>query len=352
MYRHIHAHGVRDWTRPGRVPAAPELHFQPRYVLPVRRAGTLLALVMIIEGAAGELSAAQTGDAARAAAQMAGVLEGPRARRDEARAGRNALLDALVSDRDELRDGALTRAATTFAGPGDRIRLLAVDVAPAGAGPAGPDTTRPGQLVEAAVDNIAVTERPRPEAVVHGARGMAVTVERAGAAPADPVRSATRVVAAVGALAGPDATVTAGLPGATTDVAGMRRAWRRARVAADAARRLPRLGPVVSWADLGVHRSLLRLSRDELEDAVPDGLRALLEHDPRGTLRATLTTYLDEAGSSAATARALTLHRTSLYYRLDRIADRTGLDLHDGSDRLALHLGLRALDLLDADPAP
>ncbi|WP_308819457.1 helix-turn-helix domain-containing protein [Pseudonocardia alni] len=42
------------------------------------------------------------------------------------------------------------------------------------------------------------------------------------------------------------------------------------------------------------------------------------------------------------------MHRTSLHYRLDRIAGITGLDLMSGSDRLALHLQLCLEDLSDA----
>ena len=60
-------------------------------------------------------------------------------------------------------------------------------------------------------------------------------------------------------------------------------------------------------------------------------------------LVATARTYLDHAGSVAATASALGLHRQSVYYRLSRIADLTGLDLADGRDRLELHLGLTLL---------
>ena len=41
------------------------------------------------------------------------------------------------------------------------------------------------------------------------------------------------------------------------------------------------------------------------------------------------------------------MHRTTLYYQLERVAELTGLDLTDGPTRLALHAGLLALDLLD-----
>ena len=60
--------------------------------------------------------------------------------------------------------------------------------------------------------------------------------------------------------------------------------------------------------------------------------------------------YLELAGSVKATAAALQVHRQTLYYRLSRIEQVTGLDLSDGEDRLRLHLGLIVGRLVAADP--
>ena len=57
---------------------------------------------------------------------------------------------------------------------------------------------------------------------------------------------------------------------------------------------------------------------------------------------ATLETFLDLAGDVQAVAQRLNLHRSSLYYRLDRIARLAGVDLADGLVRLELHLALKA----------
>ena len=48
-------------------------------------------------------------------------------------------------------------------------------------------------------------------------------------------------------------------------------------------------------------------------------------------------------------AARLRVHRQTLYYRLSRVAELTGLDLADGDDRLLLHLGLRAARLEAVD---
>lgn len=75
--------------------------------------------------------------------------------------------------------------------------------------------------------------------------------------------------------------------------------------------------------------------------SVHPGLEALLGQPEAALLLQTLETYLELAGSARATAAALHLHRTSLYYRLQRVELLAGTDLKDGTERLALHLALR-----------
>ena len=100
------------------------------------------------------------------------------------------------------------------------------------------------------------------------------------------------------------------------------------------AARVPGFAPVASWESLGVYRMLAAVPAD----AVHPGVVRLMSSPE---LVATLETYLDLAGSAVETARALRLHRTSLYYRLQRIAELTDTNLHTGDDRLALHLSLK-----------
>jgi DNA-binding PucR family transcriptional regulator len=62
-------------------------------------------------------------------------------------------------------------------------------------------------------------------------------------------------------------------------------------------------------------------------------------------LAGTAETFLDCAGSASRAAAALQVHRQTLYYRLARIAELTGLDLADGEARLLLHASLKAARL-------
>jgi len=93
-----------------------------------------------------------------------------------------------------------------------------------------------------------------------------------------------------------------------------------------------------SWDALGVDRVVSSLPDAAMED-VPEGLRRLLAGEE--ALVRTLEAYLDNAGDVKRTAAALSLHRGGLYYRLRRIEEIAGVDLHDGEDRLLCHLALR-----------
>ena len=77
---------------------------------------------------------------------------------------------------------------------------------------------------------------------------------------------------------------------------------------------------------------------------VPPVLRAL-EGQPQETLHM-IATYLKNAGNVNATADHTHLHRTTVYYRLAKFHERTGLDLDDGEVRLLVHLWLTAKDLV------
>ncbi len=64
----------------------------------------------------------------------------------------------------------------------------------------------------------------------------------------------------------------------------------------------------------------------------------------------TLETYLDLAGDAKASAERLSLHRGTLYYRLQKAERIAGVDLGSGSDRLALHLGFKLARLIGLYP--
>lgn len=136
--------------------------------------------------------------------------------------------------------------------------------------------------------------------------------------------------------------------GSLVDVA---KSYEQAKLAARVAEVIQMDGNTARWADLGVYRAVARLPVDELSvSALEPGIVRLLEMANGETLIRTLECYLDLAGSAKRTAEALHLHRASLYGRLAKTQEITGLDLENGNDRLALHLGLKIARLAGVHP--
>jgi len=79
-------------------------------------------------------------------------------------------------------------------------------------------------------------------------------------------------------------------------------------------------------------------------------LADLIEYDEQqhSELLDTLNTYFANNGNTALTAKELKIHRNTLAYRLNRIAEITCLDLDDADVRLNLHLALKVREILKA----
>ena len=82
----------------------------------------------------------------------------------------------------------------------------------------------------------------------------------------------------------------------------------------------------------------------ELNRFLDEWLGTLVEHDRdhHSELVHTLTLYLDSGGNYDRTADALTIHRSTLRYRLGRIRELSGRNLADPDSRLNLHIAVRA----------
>jgi sugar diacid utilization regulator len=161
---------------------------------------------------------------------------------------------------------------------------------------------------------------------------------------------AGELVDRVHAIASDRFRCVAGIGGSQVGLERARTSFRQAELAAAAGEKvLP--GPVIDWTKLGELAILLQLPLgDSAEDRLPDEVQRLLAYDKDGRSVETVQAFLDHAGSAPDTADALHVHRTTLYYRLERISEATGLDLDDGRTRLVLHLGLRLRELLRQQP--
>lgn len=144
------------------------------------------------------------------------------------------------------------------------------------------------------------------------------------------------------AAGGSDAALVVGVGSRRDALEDAYASFREARMSADAARLLPGLGDVVHWSRLGIHQIVVKLAAmGEEVPTVHPGLGHLLDDPDALPLLETLETYLDVAGNAQLTAERLNLHRTSLYYRLQRLEQLAHTNLKSGAERLALHLSLK-----------
>ena len=106
---------------------------------------------------------------------------------------------------------------------------------------------------------------------------------------------------------------------------------------------------VTSFEQLGIYRILDAVQNsDEARAFIQEWLGHLLDYDrtKNSELVRTLWQYLECGGNYDETAAALTIHRSTLRYRLGRIKKITDLDLNDVDSRLNLHVAARAWQVL------
>jgi sugar diacid utilization regulator len=135
-----------------------------------------------------------------------------------------------------------------------------------------------------------------------------------------------------------------GVSSAFTSLADAPKALRQARTAALCARAQPGLGPVGAYDALGSWALIAELWQ-QTRAQPPAPIVALAEHRRSAPLLDALEGLLDHGGDVADAAKDLNMHRATLYRRLQRVEEITGLDLEKGDDRLLAHLGLRLLRL-------
>lgn len=97
--------------------------------------------------------------------------------------------------------------------------------------------------------------------------------------------------------------------------------------------------PVATWNELGPWRLIVEAPETLAVSDIHPGAQVLL--DPANVeLLETARALLDSSGDVTSIAKKLFIHRTTLYYRMDRILELTGVDLRDASSRMQLQLAL------------
>jgi hypothetical protein len=342
---YVLSQGVASWTAAGIIPANEELALHARVCVPIRWRAALLGLLMVVDRE-GTLTTAELSRITKSATDLATLMLGehPPELDDEAHALSDAL-DDLVASEPALHRAAVRALTTALGDHADRhVRVLRL-TAHEGSAPISPGH------VSAGFRHAIASEGARPFAwtlvpSVHERSALVLITSRSAIRDEAITGYAGELVARVHAVAAGRFTCVAAVGGAGIGLEKARASHRQAELAAIAGRRLP-ARTVVSWGDLGELAILLQLPLPQLgEDCLPDEVQRLLAYDKDGRTVETVRAFLDHAGSAPETADALHVHRTTLYYRLERLREATGLDLDDGRTRLTVHLGLRLRELL------
>lgn len=325
--------GILEARQVLRIPAHPDLDILARVCAPARYRGRLLGFLWLIDaaGVIGDGEMAEIEKAAEHAALM--LYEEQLAQRLVVQALahllspseelRGAAAENLV-DQGLLRDGEPTSVVVVQGLPPEDASVAPLEEALSDVGWEAPS----GALLRLAyADHGVLLVRLRSLEDDAFAVSMATAAREALARRLAEAGSAGKVVATVG---DPQPELSRAVS-----------SYRQARLAMKVAAAIPAIGEVVRWRDLGVFRALAQLpNREAVESAVDPRVVALLASGDTAVVT-TLETYLDLAGDAKATVDRLHLHRGTLYYRLDKAQKMAGIDLHNGYDRLAVHLGLK-----------
>lgn len=334
--------GIARATGPVRIPAAPDAGvFRDRICLPVRHRGVVLGYVWLLDAEPGP-SRERLAAAMEVAARIGDLLA------DEERAGTDLsreLRTVLTAERGWRYDMAVAALRTALGPDAEGLHTL-VCVAP------WPDEDAPSPRGVPGAAALCALPWHAPTGARPPARPAAGTP--AGDPPDGPADAARRALAVLVRLRSGDNlspalaaaerlrgdAATAGLAEPRRGLADLDLSWREATAAARAAHAQPRLGPLARWAALGPYRLLTALP-----PAGPDPAVRTLLGPAHTELARTAEAFLDHAGQAGRTAAALGIHRQTLYYRLSRVEQLTGLDLDTGEDRLLLHMALKAARL-------
>lgn len=313
------------------IPAFPQHNLMPRFCVPVRSASERFGYLWIIvpDGAlpeGGEQLAEQAG------AALLDILDRRNAalRADESAAQR--LLMRLIATEDPEQAPAVVAELHTrgMAEPNDVVQVFRFE----------PDGAHdPADRSLALRLRLTATDRSRRWYTL---AGSPTTIVAVAPSEADSATTADTVAEAVRASYGSRPAI--GSSGAALPITQAALGFRQASLALSLAEIGAGGGQVSDWSALGSWRTLAVLGRaygaNRLVELVHPGIVGLIEQGRDDLLR-TLETYLANGGDVRRTAEEMFLHRSTLYYRLERLTEAVGGDLSDGETRFDLMLGLR-----------
>nr|WP_188544373.1 helix-turn-helix domain-containing protein [Rhodococcus trifolii] len=314
---------------------------ESRWCVPVRHAHHLIGLMLVID-ASQSLTKAEKTRIEAAAAQIGAALY---ADTDDDRPDSSFEVDldgVLDSDEDVRRTAVGNMPGGTWLTTDSEMRCFAIRVV---ASAVGGGFIAPHRALRAA---LGTRQGVAPQHYVFSAtdEGARLIEKVAPAGRSGPAQhSVDAMLSVANALLGGDGMCVVGVGDPVLGLSAAWRSYRQASIAADAAARTSRFGSVVEWSELGAYSVLLQNPKPGEAFILPSTLAALEDPGQPSWMRETLLAFLDSSGSGPRAADALHIHRTTLYYRMDRIREAIEMDLDDGENRLLLHAALRMLEL-------
>ena len=333
--QHSFRQGIANAAGPVRVPSVPGMEHMGRLCIPIRCLDMLLGYLWLIDDEE-TLSESDIQRAAEAASAIGEALVRERLHEKERSERDRELLRDLLGSAPDVRQHAADDLVASYRLPSfaDVCVLVAqVHADVAGSVSVGLDSA----LQEARADALPLPSLATTQA---GGRGVLLLAADGGKVQAGAQAAAGSLLASLESY---DADLVRVQVCIGPKVSGALEAHKSYELALTTLRVVDAVGgfpQVTRWDDLGVFKTLSCLPMDQLpEEAIPDGLRRLLRSDAE--LVETLETYLDLGGNVPDTISRLYVHRTTLYARIRKIEQVSGMKLTDGSDRLMLHLGLK-----------
>ncbi|MFG6446070.1 helix-turn-helix domain-containing protein [Microbacterium sp. P06] len=121
-----------------------------------------------------------------------------------------------------------------------------------------------------------------------------------------------------------------------------------AAIAASLAAALPQFHPVADASELGGWLLLASASANPAQlHVISPAAHALYSRGDENQ-RVTIETYLDVGANVVSACQILFVHRTTLYYRLERMPEVVKSALNDGIKRSTLHMALKLIRLWEA----
>jgi sugar diacid utilization regulator len=330
-----------------RVPGNPGLAMAARVCIPLRFDDVPLGYLWLIDEPA-PLGAEQLEEATRYAAEFEVALYRDRLLERDNRRLERELVGQLIG----LRSGDRAAAAAELLRAGHLVKAPVYAVLSVSAFYGDGRQVDDGVLVRLVDAAEQVRRVVAPHHLLVLVDGDEVVLVLASATDDEPGRRGEAVVAASAASEASGWRIAVGVSAGRRSLDDLAAAYGEAHAAARVGTTAGYPDVVVRWDGLGADRVLVELLGDRKPaDLLPASLRRLLGSAEGLVLVETLERYLDLGGDARAAAEALYLHRSSLYGRLRRIEEVSGIDLRSGDDRLEAHLGVRLWRLGGSRPS-